>query len=95
MDIQYELAQLLKEIGYTGVVTLVVSAELARRLVASNPWFAGERQEAEALARMPPTIVDGLEGGYALGDVPADWALVRTDDRETTLILPHHMRLTP
>jgi hypothetical protein len=91
-DIQHELAYLLKEIGDTGTVTLVVPAPLARRLVAGHPCFASEHPTKDGLADLPATVVDGLTVRYAVGDLPEDRALVRTEKAATVLLLPRSLR---
>jgi hypothetical protein len=66
---------------------------LSRRLVEGYPWHDRAPRTAEDLGAMESTVVEGPTVRFAVGDLPEDRALVRREDVETVLLLPHHLRL--
>jgi hypothetical protein len=90
---QLEIAELLADIGFSGMVTLVVPRALAQCLLNVNGHASAGRLSrlAKAVGDLPPTILDRLEVRFELGDLPVDRVLVRERRTATVVILPRSL----
>lgn len=92
---QLEIAELLADIGFSGVVTLVVPRALAACLLNGHASGGRLSRLAKAVGDLPPTILGRLEVRYELGDLPEDRVLVRERRTATVVILPRSLTRAP